>query len=125
MSEEMKFDLTITSIPVTIGNNRYTMKEADSGTVTQYRNMILNNTKMGPTGKPQTLKNIAGAETFLISKCMWNSQNKNPTLDEVRAWPSRITNELFKKIKEISGMDVDDEEEEDEDNSEEATSKKS
>lgn len=105
----LSFDLAVVSIPVKVGGKQYTMKEASSGTATAYKNMVINNTKMGPDGKPQSMKNVADAEPFLVSKCLWDSNNKNPDLYEVREWPSRVTTQLFEKIKEISGMDQDDE----------------
>lgn len=113
----MKFELSNIAIPVTIGSNQYTMKEATAGTATMYKNMVMNGMKIGPDGRPQSMKNIAGAETFLVSRCLWDSKGKNPTVAEVELWPSRITAELFVKIKEISGMDQDDEELDEDDES--------
>ncbi len=109
--EEMNFDLEVVSIPVTIGGEKYELREASGDAACKWRNAILSKAKLGPDGKPQTVGSIADTEPLLVSLCLFNESGKNVSLSVVRSWPARIQKALFNKIKDISDLDEDEQSE--------------
>ncbi len=106
MTEEvLKFDLTPIEIPVEVGQFKYTLKEATGEAVGKYRDAILDCTKLGPDGKPVSVKGLSGVEPLLVSMCLMDEENKSVRPSVIQAWPNKIQKALFEKIKEISELD--------------------
>ena len=106
VGEGLVFELEAQLIPVVIGEEEFELREASSSAACRWQNDFLSKAKLGPDGKIQSTKDIADSEPFLVHLCMFyaGTQNRVP-LEVVRSWPSRIVKQLFKKAKDISGLD--------------------
>ncbi len=104
--EPMSFDLTRIEIPVTIGDQKFTLQEANGEAEIQYRNSMFKSTKLDEEGNAVGYTNLADAEPLLVSLCLFDEKDKNPSVQTVRSWPSRIFGPLFDKVQEISDMGV-------------------
>lgn len=102
--EPMSFNLTRVEIPVTIGDRKFTLREASGNAEIQYRNSMFQSTKLDEDGNAVGYTNLADAEPLLVSLCLFDEQSGNPSVQEVREWPTRIISPLFDKIQEISDM---------------------
>lgn len=131
MSEEQVYSLEEACCPVTIGKSRYLIVEADGAAGTEYRNAGAKGIKFNAQGKPCGIDGIVDAQLVLVSKCLfkllteddgkktlkswtdpkdgsvWYRQPVN--LELVRSWPDRVTQGLFEKARELSGMNNEEE----------------
>lgn len=127
----MQFELTEQQCPVGIKNlkgelERYLLVEADGIAGTEYRNAASNSIKFNAQGKPSGTTDIATAQLVLVAKCLWRllPDNEDGTLKKwidpedssvwfkspvnielVRSWPDRVSQALFDKARELSGME--------------------
>lgn len=126
MSEELNFDLSEAFIPLNVGGERYLLVEADGAAGTEYRNAGAKGIKFNAQGKPCGIDNIIDAQLVLVSKCLFKLTKENneasslkswidPTdstayfrqpvnIERIRSWPDRITQALFEKARDLSGM---------------------
>lgn len=112
MSEELNFaDITPIELPVTIGEKKYVLREADEETAAIFSNARLKGVQLDDgkvTGLPEDL---AGVQSLLVSRCLFpynvdgKAANTPVPRDVVKSWPSRIVKPLFEKAKEISELD--------------------
>lgn len=109
--EPMEFKLERLVVPVKLIDpetnkaDNYELREATGADATKFRDFIVQRTKLGPNGKPQSMGAIAGSEPMLVSMCLfYGDTNKNVPENVVRKWPARIQKELFQRAKEISGL---------------------
>lgn len=105
VGEGILFELEAVCIPVVIGEEEYELREASAASACLWQNDLLSKAKMGPDGKVQSAKGIADSEPYLVHLCLVDTKGERVPLATVRSWPSRIVKELFKKAKEISGLD--------------------
>lgn len=97
--------------PVEIDGTQFLLKEASGAAVAQFRNHTISKARMRDGEVVGIDGGVADAESLLVSLCLYQLQDGKEVaavpLASVRAWPSRITSALFKRIKEVSGMDED------------------
>ena len=115
MSEELIFDILAVEIPVTIGKDKYILREASGEAACQYRNKITACARQ--TGEDMIVDGpIADADPLLISHCLFKVNvvkeeevvsRAHVNINVVRAWPERVLKVLVAKIKEISPLDSD------------------
>ena len=118
MSTDLSFlenvSLEPTKIPFSLGGRSFILREASEDAYTAYRNVV---------SKALHFKEGGGAyqdggneaDTVLIQRCTFevitNGQGGTSEVpvkvDFIRGLPRRITGPLYKKIREISGMDED------------------
>ncbi len=103
--EELRFEEDVKTIPVTVGQNTYTLTEASEGANVKYQNRIAACVKLGPDGKPTGMKDIADVESYLLSMCLTNGDGKHVTVDTIRKWPTRYVAKMVKTLKEISDLE--------------------
>ena len=94
-----------TTVPVKLGNETYTLREASGITVAAYTNRVLECTTLGPDGKPQRVKGLADLEAFLVAKCLQDKDGKFVPEATVKAWPNRIIKKLYKTVRDISELE--------------------
>lgn len=123
--EGMNFDsLELIEVPVTIGDVKYVLREADEGAAKAYHNARLHGAKV-EDGKVAGLPiDLAGVPSLVLSRCIFRlNEDGKPFPDPVslqeivgykerngvvhKGWPARIVKPLFKKLKEISELDDD------------------
>ena len=104
-------DLEPVEVSVSIGGNPYILREASGGAACQYRNALIECTKLGPGGIPTALKGIASVEPLLVSLCLFDDKNKRVPVAAIEKWPARIQKALFERAKIISELGEDEEEE--------------
>lgn len=112
MSNELNFsDLSLIELPVTGPDGKaYILKEATGKAAKAYRNALMACTTLGPTGKPQSIRNLADVEPMLVGMCLFHAEegkNKGQPVSQstIENWPAKVVKALFEKIKEISGLD--------------------
>lgn len=104
-------DLEPIEIPFNLLGQRYLLKEASEDAACRYRNKLMESSTM-VDGKTTSIKGMADAEPLLVAFCMFHvtidnngiRNLKQLTLEEVRAFPSRVVKKLFAKIQEISDL---------------------
>lgn len=118
---EMNFDdLQPIEIPVKFRNRRFMLKEATGDAAVKYRNAMLESTKLGPDGKPVSVKGMANIEPYLVSLCLIEliadkdgKDRERPVSDTtLRGWPNRVLKPLYDTCKEISALSEEDDTEE-------------
>ena len=101
---------TVKEIILKIGETRYVLVEVSEETSRLYRNELMKRTKMGSNGKPAEFNNIADLDSQLLSQCLFslseNGERKPVSLADVRKLTTRHTQNLLKKLREISEMDL-------------------
>lgn len=113
-------DLEIRTIPVKYQRRKFILREADGGSVVAYRNKMTSAAKLTADGKMAEVKNIADAEPYLVSLCLFelNEVNRGEetkvrevpvTLDFVRSLPNKMMAQLYKWIKDNSDMTTEEE----------------
>ena len=98
-------DLTPQTEPVKLSGKDYSLREASGDAATKFANARLNCIKLGPDGKPQTVRGIADVEPLLVSLCLFDETGKNVPEATVRSWPARVQKVLFERAKEMSHLD--------------------
>ncbi|MFA5056492.1 MAG: hypothetical protein WC485_00125 [Opitutaceae bacterium] len=98
-------DLTIVELPVSIGDKKYVLREADGATACAYRNALMRCTKLGPDGKPLSMDGIADLEPLLVAGCLFTQTGEPVAEEDVRKMSYRVLKPLYAKAKSISGLD--------------------
>lgn len=114
--EEMVFDADEQIVPIKIkvkeGHvEEYRLREATGDAVCKWRNAMMNQTVL-LDGKPSKIKNMADAEPFLVSLCLYTMNGTNVPVQIIRSWKASIQKALYKRLRDISDI----EEEEDDSN---------
>lgn len=111
MSESLNFDASALEIPVTVGKDKYILREASGDAACNYRNKITSCAKR--VGEETVIDGpIADAEPMLVSECLFRVDEEGKAFSfhvdtaTVREWPHRIVEVLFDKIQEISPIGV-------------------
>tara|TARA_R110002020_G_scaffold376130_3_gene587310 strand:+ start:29126 stop:29548 length:423 start_codon:yes stop_codon:yes gene_type:complete len=107
--EALVFTDELIEIPVTIGEKKYTLKEASGDTVVRYKNAITRATTF-KDGKLSSVSNINDSEPLLVSLCLFQENGLPVSLTLVRSFKNSTLEVLFDKAKEISNLDQADEE---------------
>lgn len=91
-------------IQVKIGDKTYTLREATGDAVVRF------NGRRAQAGRFEDGKfvgvssNLADAEPFLVSLCLFDEAGKLVPETVIRRWPSRVQKRLFDKVMEISEL---------------------
>lgn len=117
--EELVFDdLQPIEIPVRIAGKQYVLREASTDAATKYRNAVLKSTRLDRDGHAMSLDGSADVEPLLVSMCLFEVNDKGETLNRpvnvsvVKTFPSKVTKELYDRVRAISGLGAEDTEEE-------------
>ncbi len=107
---EFDFDLEPISIPFTVKGKdgtlyEYTLEEAMGSDRDGYLNNLGARMKLDSEGKPAGIKNFDGLQANLLCRLIRDRERKLVSEAIIQSWPSRIQSKLFKKAKEISGLD--------------------
>lgn len=105
----LSFDsLELTEIPVTIGEARYVLREADTDTVAKYKSAMIRCSKLNKEGNPEAMDGVGELEPLLVSLCLFQENSHGvPYPNPVgRAFVGKlkgaITKKLFDTILEIT-----------------------
>ena len=111
MNSELNFDLPVLEIAVSIGADKYVLREASGDAACRYRNKITSCAKR--VGEEMIVDGpIADAEPLLVSLCLFAVDAagvvsvQHVSEQTVRAWPLRVVKTLFEKIQEISPLET-------------------
>lgn len=84
----------------------YTLREAKGGGVVAYRNLIQRCQEITSDGTV-VWRNLATVEPFLISQCLYDSNDKLVPPAVIQSWPNRVQKALFARAKQISDIGED------------------
>jgi len=89
----------------------YVIREATADAVRQYRRAISKAVTVGPEGKPSNVDTgaIGDTDILLVSLCVFDASGagtQRVTEAEVLTWPFRAQEKVYKKVREMSGLDV-------------------
>lgn len=109
----MEFDLTRIEVPVTIGKQKYVLKDADGETSVKYRNAKLSAYKLDGAGNVIGYDKLNDAELILVAGCLYKvvadqngkEEHHKVSLETVKQFPSKMNEKLFKRAREISEID--------------------
>ena len=123
--EEIRYDtrdLEPVIIPVSIGEKRYELHEADEGAACVYSNESIKGATFGPDGKMVRMEGIGNVQPLLVSLCLREAlvdDQGEPTgvtrkvsVQEIKKWKPRVVRHLFNAAKEISNLGEEEETEE-------------
>lgn len=104
-------DLTPIEVPVTLGTKQYLLKEASESAAAKYKNAALKGTRVTETAdgtKQATVDGVSDTEALLVSMCLVEVKSDSTfapvSVDFIKGLPHRISNALFLKAEEISGL---------------------
>lgn len=108
-STPLTFDsLAPQEVPVTIGEDRYLLREPTEDAVRNWRNAIARTVRVHD-GKPAGLDGVWDTDSLLVSYCLWKVRDDGALdklrVEVVRSWPSRIVQRLFAEAKRLGGLD--------------------
>lgn len=93
------------TIPVKIKGDTYTLKEASGEAAAKYQSMMLSCVGALENGQPTKISTkFADTEPYLVSLCLFDSEDKLVLVKTIRDWPNRIQKSLYKWIKDNSEM---------------------
>lgn len=103
--------LLLESVPVTIGDKHYTLREASTEIFAKYRSAIFSRSTMKTTRANKTpefkIDGLPDLDIYLLSLCLTDdATGHNVPEAEIRNWPNRITEPLIDELKEMSGIQV-------------------
>jgi hypothetical protein len=110
-------DITTQEIQVKLPNGKEcVLREASGADAVKYRNMLSSSAKLSADGKMAKVENIADSEPYLVHLCLFEVKDRNGStvrvqvpLEEVKALPNRVMKVLYDKVKEISGLALEEE----------------
>lgn len=109
MSDATDFDdLTPITENITLGGVKHVVCEASASAAVKWRDVAIRGARM-VDGKVVGMDNMARAEPLLVSECLytneeWSRGNKkrHVDIDEVMAFPNRVTAKLYNWIRDNS-----------------------
>ena len=82
----------------------YTLRELTGRQKGLYLNTMSNRLSVSEDGKVTGIKNFEGLESSLLSKCLFNEENKPVTDAELQEFPARVLRKLFDAAQILSGL---------------------
>mgnify|MGYP001233653462 CR=1 FL=1 len=105
--EDINFDdPTPASCDVTIGGQKYTLREADGTASVEYRNAMLDATELGEGGRPVRLHGFASADPALVSRCLRDPAGNLVPIAVILSWKAEVYTRMADWVKDVSGMIV-------------------
>jgi hypothetical protein len=108
-------DITPIEVPVTYGAKSYILKEAGEGAACRFRDAVLRAHRL-KDGKLTGMEGIPHVEPLLVSMCLYERVNGAKgqqshdvlvSLATINTWKPQFVSKLFKRAKEISGLNED------------------
>lgn len=98
-------DVSLIEVPVRLGGESFTLREADGEATIRYRNAISNSIRVVDE-KPTGVSNIADAEFLLLSLCLFKDVGKNVLVapSYLKRLKGSVLRKLIEAVKEISGL---------------------
>jgi hypothetical protein len=107
MSEQFDFDFDQgqpTEVKIRFQGKNWTLREASEETAVKMRGMQLSNARVVGGQLQANVDRIAESQAFLVSRCLFDDENKPVKVEVIRSWPSRVVKPLFERCKEMSGL---------------------
>lgn len=94
-------------IPVSIGDKKYVLVEANGTALAVFNELVLKAAKYDDaTGKFRPGEGIADVNFTLLASCLLDAETRVPVTPQfVRDLPNRVSKPLIERLKKVSGMD--------------------
>lgn len=83
--------------------NAYQLRAASSGAVAEYKDRILGSVMFKKDGGRQ-IGNMDSAKFWLLVKCVHNEKGVLLSLENLKAWPNLVIDDLFERAKKLCGI---------------------
>lgn len=111
---ETSFDLDFKEVPFTVKvrneTKSYKLREFDGVSRDAYVEFIFGCSELDEASGKRRITNPKGLETALLSRCLFDGEDKPVPPDVFDKWPERVRKELFKLAQELNGVQIDPEE---------------
>ncbi len=107
MLDALVFELDFAERPVTIKGEEYVLVELNGTGRDKYLNNVGGRLRVGPTGKPQGVKDFEGLQASLVSaslKKIEGGERKVVLLKTVQTWPAQVIEALHAAAKKLSAL---------------------
>lgn len=101
-------DLSPVEVKVTLNGQPHVLVEPSEHAVTKWRGVAISAAKLSDGKVSGIGSSMADAEPLLVSLCLFHitESGRIPVPEAVvRGWPHRVVDTLFKRIKQIGGLD--------------------
>lgn len=107
MLEQLQLDPLPREVGVTMGSQRYVLRETTMAAAIAYRKAVAEMLSDG-NGKPSS--NFSELEPYLVSLCLFSVSDAGVAspvpIELVKTWPSREVGRLFRKARDLSQLDT-------------------
>lgn len=102
-------------IDVEAGNRVFQLREATAQTACDYQNAVTSCTVYNDKGVRCGVRGLADADLLLVSQCLVELKDGGyhaVSIDEIKSWPDRVKDALFRRICQMSNINQPDTKEE-------------
>ena len=105
--EKLSFKLALKKVPVELLDEQnnpmtYSLKEFNS----QQRELFMNGMRerMTGSGEEATITNFEGMHASLLTKCLYDPDDKLVTIEVLNTWPATVVGDLFTAGQTLNGL---------------------
>ena len=108
--DEEVLDLTYNEEPIKIKHqdgtvHQYMLREVDGEGREMYLNSLAVRMKTGADGKPTGIRDFKGMSSALITRCLFDEDDKAVPAKTIQNWPASVVKKLYEKAQRISALD--------------------
>ena len=102
--KELEFSTKLKEVAVTIDGKTFHLRELGGEKRDEYIDMLNERMTITDEGKVEHISKYAGIRSQLVSDSLFDSADKNVSLEIVGKFPSAVLQALFDKAQELSGI---------------------
>lgn len=111
MSEVKRFSLSFKEIPIEIIDPEtarprpYILREFPGAERDAWLNALTSRVRTLPNGKQGGIKNFTGMQADLISRCLFDEENKLVSVNTIQKWPASVQIAIHEMCQKLCGLD--------------------
>jgi len=107
--EPIRLSYTARATPVVLemdgANLELELREMNAAGRDRYLDLLSDRMRLDTDGKPCGVKKFGGLQADLLCLCLFKSDGKTITKEEVQKWPASIVTELFRAAQKLNALD--------------------